>query len=194
MDHKNSESKKKGKPKVKDALETPETGSEQQQAEAPETVQMTKEEYEKVKAHIESLVKEKDGAVDTAQRLQADFDNYRKRNSTLRADSYDEGVRDCMRAILPTLDNFDRAFDNAADVDPAFVEGVRLVQRNLIDALGKLGLKEIDASGTFDANFHHAVMQAAEDGKKSGDIIEVFQKGYEANGKILRHSMVKVAE
>ena len=161
---------------------------------AEEKVQLTQEEFEKVKAHIEALQKEKEELVSAAQRLQADFDNYRKRNSSLRTDSLDEGARDCMRALLPTLDNFDRALSNADGVDASFVSGMALVQKNLLETLQKLGLQEIDATGAFDANLHNAVMQEAVEGKASGEILEVLQKGYEAKGKILRYSMVRVAE
>ncbi|MDL2217051.1 nucleotide exchange factor GrpE [Christensenellaceae bacterium OttesenSCG-928-M15] len=169
-------------------------GTEAVQAQAADAVQLTKEEFEKVKAHIETLQKEKDEAVNMAQRLQAEFDNYRKRNSALRTDSLDEGKCDCIKAILPTLDNFDRALLNTEGVDQAFVDGVSLIYKNLLETLEKMGLKEVDAAGEFDANLHNAVMREAVEGKKSGDILEVFQKGYEVNGKILRYSMVKVAE
>lgn len=166
----------------------------EQQEQLPEQVILTKEEFEKVKAHIEALQKDKEEAVGLAQRLQADFDNYRKRNSTLKKDSYDEGTRDCIRALLPTLDNFDRALSSTEGVDEAYVEGIRLVYRTLLDALEKLGFKEIDAGGMFDANLHNAVMQEAAEGKASGEILEVLQKGYAVGDKILRYSMVKVAE
>jgi len=159
-----------------------------------DTVSLTKEEFDQVKAHIETLQQEKDEAIALAQRLQADFDNYRKRNATLRADSFDDGVRDCIKELLPTLDNFDRALENAEGVDTGFVEGMKLIQRTLLDALHKQGLSEIPADGKFDPNLHNAVMQQQEDGKEEGDILEVFQKGYEVKGRILRHTMVKVAQ
>ena len=69
-----------------------------------------------------------------------------------------------------------------------------LVQRQLMDTLGKLGLSEIDATGAFDPNFHEAVMQEKAEGRQSGEILAVFQKGYRVGDKIVRHSMVKVAE
>ncbi len=159
-----------------------------------ENITLSKKEFDEVKAHIETLAKQKDEAVGLAQRLQADFDNYRKRNATLRADSYDDGCRDCIKELLPVLDNFERALDNSGGVEESFVEGMRLIQRTLIDSLGKSGLKEVDASKEFDPNLHNAVMQEACEGKKSGEIIDVLQKGYEAKGRILRHTMVKVAE
>ncbi len=157
-------------------------------------VTLTQAEFQEVKTHIETLQKEKDEAVALAQRLQADFDNYRKRNATLRADSFDDGVRDCIKELLPVLDNFDRAIENATGVDEGFLEGVKLVQRTLMDALMKSGLSSIPADGKFDPNLHNAVMQEEAEGHESGDILAVFQKGYEVKGRILRHTMVKVAQ
>ncbi len=159
-----------------------------------EYVKLSKTEFDTVKAHIETLKKEKDEAITLAQRLQADFDNYRKRNATLKADSYQEGMRDCVKALIPSLDNFDLAVQNMETVDPCYLDGVKMVQRTLLDALNKLGLQEIPAEGIFDPNLHNAVLQEAAEGKQSGEILEVFQRGFEMNGRILRHSMVKVAE
>lgn len=159
-----------------------------------EYVKLSKTEFDTVKAHIETLKKEKDEAIALAQRLQADFDNYRKRNATLKADSYQEGMRDCAKALIPSLDNFDLAIQNMETVDPCYLDGVKLVQRALLDALNKLGLQEIQADGVFDPNLHNAVLQEPAEGRQSGEILEVLRKGFEMNGKILRHSMVKVAE
>ncbi|MDD3921403.1 MAG: nucleotide exchange factor GrpE [Eubacteriales bacterium] len=168
--------------------------AKQAEATVGETVTLTNDEFMQVKAHIDALQKEKDDAVMTAQRLQAEFDNYRKRNASLRADSYDEGVRDCIKAMLPTLDNFDRALSVTNGVDKGFVDGITLVQRTLLDALAVLGMKELEADGKFDPNIHNAVIQETAEGKTTGDILEIFQKGYEVKGKIVRHAMVKVAE
>ncbi len=164
------------------------------QGQAEEVIQLTKAEFDTAKAHIENLQKDKEEAIAIAQRLQADFDNYRKRNANLKADSYEEGVRDCIRSMLPVLDNFDRALLNAQGVDPCFADGIKLVQRMLMDTLGKLGLKEVPAEGAFNPELHEAVMKEAAEGKSEGDILDVLLKGYEVKGKILRHSMVKIAE
>lgn len=164
------------------------------QEQAEEIVRLTKTEFETARAHIEKLQKERDEAILAAQRLQADFDNYRKRNANLKADSYEEGMRDCIRALLPTLDGFDRALENVQGVDPCFADGIRLVQRMLLDSLGKVGLQEVPADGAFDPELHEAVMKDAAEGKNAGDILAVLQKGYEVKGRIIRHSMVKIAE
>lgn len=159
-----------------------------------DTIEVTQEEFEEFRQNIEKLQQERDEAINLAQRLQADFDNFRKRNATVRTDSMEEGKNYCIKALLHVLDNFDRAMENSNGVDENFFEGIKLVQRSLLDALNKLGMSEIPTDGQFNPELHNAVMQEHEDGREVGEILEVFQKGYEVNGKILRHSMVKVAE
>jgi len=160
----------------------------------PENVTLTKAEFDQVKAHIDGLQKEKEETIQMAQRLQADFDNYRKRNASLRIESLDEGAREIVRDLLPVLDNFERAMENTANVDPGYVEGIRLVHKQLLGILEKNGLEEIPADGMFDAELHNAVMQEEAEDTESGMITAVFQKGYKVKNRIIRHSMVKVAK
>ena len=176
--------------------EATESEKETQQEESAETVTLTQEEFQKVQEHIETLQKEKDEMQLLAQRTQADFDNFRRRNATVRSDSLEEGKRECIKALLPVLDNFDRAMETEtdSDSDKAWRDGVALVQKQLLDELSKLGMQEIEADGKFDPNLHNAVMQEKAEGKESGDILAVFQKGYRVGDRIIRHSMVKVAE
>ena len=156
------------------AAQQPETAAQDAQAEAEqETFVLTAEQMQQARARID----------------------YRRRNAAVRADSLDEGRRECIAALLPVLDNFERAMDNDAGADDAaWREGVKLVQRQLLDVLHKMDLTEIDASGKFDPALHEAVMQEAVEGRESGEIIAVFQKGYRVGDRIIRHSMVKVAE
>ena len=161
---------------------------------APETYVLTAEEMQTARERIEKLQKERDETVALLQRNQADFDNFRRRNAAVRTDSLDEGRRECIRALLPVLDNFDRAMESDSADDAAWREGVKLVYRQFVETLQKMELSEIDTSGKFDPNLHEAVMQEAAEGKESGEIIAVFQKGYRVGDRIIRHSMVKVAE
>ena len=172
--------------------ETVETATEQT-VETPETVTMTQEELETVKAHIDELQKKLDDTIALLQRNQADFDNFRKRNATVRADSYDEGKRDCIKAMLPVLDDFDRVAESDSAAD-GWADGVKLVHKKLADILKKEGLTEIPSDGAFDPNLHNAVMTEAVEGMESGNIVQTFQKGYQVKDKIIRHSMVKVSE
>ena len=160
----------------------------------PESYTLTAEEFKTVQEHIQTLQKQKDETVALLQRNQADFDNFRRRNASVRADSLEEGKRECIKALLPALDNFDRALQAEGAGDESWREGVRLVHRQLMDSLQKLGLSEIEAEGKFDPNVHEAVMQEKAEGRESGDILAVLQKGYRVGERVVRHSRVKVAE
>lgn len=176
--------------KQEETLNPEETAAEENK----EPVTLTQEEFQKVQEHIESLQKEKDEMQNLAQRTQADFDNFRRRNASIRSESLEEGKRECIKALLPVLDNFDRAMETDAEPDKAWKEGIALVQKQLLDELSKMGMSEIEADGKFDPNLHNAVMQEKAEDKESGDILAVFQKGYRVGDRIIRHSMVKVAE
>lgn len=166
---------------------------QQETEEQPETVTMTQEELETVKKHIEELQKKYDDTVALLQRNQADFDNFRKRNASVRADSYDEGRRDCIKALLPVLDDFDRVAESDPSAD-GWADGVKLVHKKFAEILKKEGLEEIPSDGAFDPELHNAVMTEAVEGMESGNVVQTFQKGYKVKDKIIRHSMVKVSE
>lgn len=191
------EKKKEQAPKEQ-AQQTPETNGTAEEAEQvpeiPETVTLTRDEFDQVKNRIDALQKDKDDTVAMAQRLQADFDNYRKRNAAIRMDSLEEGTRELIRSLLPVLDNFDRALDNSEAADQGWVDGVRLVHKQFMGILEKNGLTEIPAEGAFNADLHEAVMQEEAEGVQSGEILSVLQKGYKVKDRIIRHSMVKVAK
>lgn len=185
---------KKSKP-VEPAKE-PETVNEtlEEQTEAtPDAVTMTQEELTTVKKHIDELQKKLDETVALLQRNQADFDNFRKRNVSVRLDSYEEGKRDCIKALLPVLDDFDRVAESDPNAE-GWADGVKLVHKKLADILQKEGLTEIPSDGAFDPELHNAVMTEAVEGMESGNIVQTFQKGYKVKEKIIRHSMVKVSE
>lgn len=182
-----------------DELATPEAAARQEAGpmtaeEAGQGVALTAEEFETVRKHIEALTKERDETIALLQRNQADFENFRRRNASISADSYDEGKRDTIKQLLTVLDCFDRAIENGDTEAEAWREGVKLTIRQLHEQLEKLGLSVIDAEGMFDPAVHEAVMQEAAEGKESGMILAVLQKGYRVGDRIIRHSMVKVAE
>jgi molecular chaperone GrpE len=159
-----------------------------------ETYTLTAEEFAAARAHIETITKEKDETVNLLQRIQADFDNFRRRNASIRLDSYEEGKRDTVKELLPALDNLERALDSIPEEGAGWREGIAMVHRQMLDGLKKLGLEEIESDCKFDPAKHEAVMQEKVDGKEPGEIVVVFQKGYRMGDKILRHCMVKVAE
>lgn len=165
-----------------------ETASEQ------DSYTLTAEEFEAAKAHIEAITKEKDETVVLLQRIQADFDNFRRRNASIRLDSYEEGKRDTVKELLPALDNLERALEIIPAENASLREGIAMVHRQMLESLKKLGLEEVESDCIFDPTKHEAVMREKVDGKESGEIVVVFQKGYRMGGRIIRHCMVKVAE
>ena len=129
-----------------------------------------------------------------AQRVQADFENYRKRNESIRADAFADGRKDVAAVMLPVLDNLERAVEAAAVCpDEALKNGVELVLRQMTEAYQKLGVTPIDRKGEkFDPNLENAVLQGTEDEGEPGTVCQVLQKGYRMGEKVLRHAMVKV--
>ena len=142
----------------------------------------------------EEAQKKADEYLGLAQRVQADFDNYRRRNQTLRHDAYEEGTRSFATTLLPVLDNFERALNAAKDTsDPALRDGIQMVQRQMCDAFDKRGIKPISRKGEkFDPTLENAVLQGTAEDGEPGTVCEVLQKGYELEGAVLRHAMVKV--
>ncbi len=168
---------------------------EQAQPEAEqkyEPMQLTAEEVKALKEKLDKLTEERDDAIRQAQRLQAEFENYRKRNAQIAADSRDDGIREAVKNILPVLDNFDRALENAPD--DQFAAGIRNIAKQFVGALAKCGAEELEASGQFDPKLHDAVMKDSVEGVPSNEITAVLQKGYRVKGKIVRYAMVKVNE
>ena len=126
-------------------------------------------------------------------RLQSDFDNYRKRTNEQLKKTKDEGVAEAITKILPVLDVINQALQMITDDKVA--EGVRMIERQLLNAMTTLGVSEIPALGKdFNPDLHNAMLQVkAEKKEDEGKIMEVFQKGYQMGERILRHSVVKVA-
>lgn len=131
---------------------------------------------------------------DRLLRLQADFMNYKNRIEKEKESIFSYATEDLINRILPILDNFERALENA-EADNGFHKGVKMIYDQLIEMLNDSGLKEIECIGEgFDPNFHHAVfMEEAED-IEEGTVLEVLQKGYMLKDKVIRPSMVKVAK
>ena len=129
-----------------------------------------------------------------AQRVQADFENFRRRNETVRADAYADGRKDVAAVMLPVLDNLERAVEAAAgSQDEALKNGVEMVLKQMTDAYGKLDVKPIDRLGEkFDPNLENAILQGNEGDGEPGTVCQVLQKGYMIGDKVLRHAMVKV--
>ena len=174
------------------SAETNPTEPEQAQENTEEEVETpTQEEWQ---AALTKTVEERDQYKDLLQRSQAEFQNFKRRNATVRADAYDDGTRETIFAILPVIDNLELAIKHAEQQGEsgAMVDGVKMTLRLMIDALSKLGLTEVPALGEkFDPELHNAVMR--EPGGEADTICDVFQKGYKVKDKMIRYAMVKVS-
>ena len=124
-------------------------------------------------------------------RLQADFENYKKRNAQLSTTMYNDGINDAISAILPTIDSLDMAIN--AQKDEEHKKGIELVKKAFMDALKKFDVEEIDAQGDFNPNLHEAVM-SKDDPDNAGKIIQVLRAGYKRGDKVLRHTMCVVGQ
>ena len=132
-----------------------------------------------------------DHYLDLAVRLQADFDNYRKRKEREVEDYKKFATSGLVMELLTIVDDLDRALEHAKEDDDLTV-GIKGVRANLMKILENNGLQEIPSDGKFDPNYHEALM--AVEGEEDDQIAEVFQKGYTLNGKVIRFTKVKVTK
>lgn len=156
------------------------------------------EKIEQLEGEIEKLEGEKTGNYDMYLRSVAEFDNFKKRTAKEKAAIYNDSVADVVEKILPLIDNFERALASFDASDSAEVgsykEGMELLFKQFTDMLTSLGVEEIEAEGAaFDPNIHNAVMHVEDDAFDENCVAEVLLKGYKINEKVIRPSMVKVA-
>jgi molecular chaperone GrpE len=144
---------------------------------------------------LEKLLAEKTDLRNTLVRLQADFDNYRKRIERERHQERHRGAETLVEHLLPVLDAFDRAI--SAHPDAAHDEyrtGFQLIRKQLFDVLAKQGLQKIETDGKrFDPHMHHAIERLETSDQPDGAVLEELQAGYTFHGKVLRPAMVRVA-
>jgi molecular chaperone GrpE len=143
------------------------------------------------------LEKERDNYKDLLLRRTAEFENFRKHTDRDRAAQSEAAAADLMTELLPLVDDLERALqaDPGSDGAEAYRRGVELIHRQLAEVLRKRGVKVIDALGAeFDPHFHQAVSYEPAAGRRDGEIIEEYRRGYMLGDRLLRPSMVKVAK
>lgn len=150
-------------------------------------------------AELKKLVREKTAEAENnynrALRLQADYENLRRRTRQEREELLKFGSEQLIKNLLPVLDNFERALASAGDGGEKFISGVEMIHRKLNEVLNAEGLTPIPAKGEpFDPNLHEAVMQVEDTGEPENTIAEELRRGYYLKGKVIRPSMVKVAK
>lgn len=130
--------------------------------------------------------------LELAQRLKAEFDNYKKRNAEIVSQSFDNGVSHTVAKLLPAIDSFKQAKSTITDENT--LKGLDLVLNQILGALEELGVTKIKAKGEmFDPNFHNAVLTGNEPDKPDGIILDEYQEGFILkNDRVIRHSVVRI--
>lgn len=150
--------------------------------------------YKKENKRLTEELKKSEEALAESQdrylRLVAEYDNFRKRSAKEKEGIYADAYADCIGAILPVIDNLERALQYAEG--DKVVEGVRMTMNQFADTLQKLGVEVIETT-SFDPTYHNAVMHVEDEAYGEGEIVDVFQKGYKKGDKVIRYAMVKVA-
>jgi len=140
----------------------------------------------------DDLARERDEMRALAQRVQADFENYKKRVERDQAQNAERGVAALVEMLLPVLDNFELAWLSLDTADDKVRKGVELVYADFVAALERVGLERIETDGApFDPEVHEAVMHDAGDGGPT--VVETMRSGYRLKGRVLRPAMVRVA-
>ncbi|NLM86883.1 MAG: nucleotide exchange factor GrpE [Clostridiales bacterium] len=137
-------------------------------------------------------VAQRDEYLQMAQRVQADFDNFRRRNRNVASESFDDGARAFIKTLLPVVDNLERALQEPREGDGLYA-GVQLVHRQLMDVLSQRGITTISRKGeAFDPTLEDAVAQGTAEDGEPGTVCDVVLKGYKMGETVLRHAMVRV--
>lgn len=148
----------------------------------------------KLESEVETLQREKQELLDRVARMQADFDNARKRAAREQQDFREYAATDAITPLLPILDSLDRAlhFEDATAAD--LHAGVELIQKQLLDALSKLGVRRVSAQGAlFDPHQHQAIEMVETNVVPDQHVFEELQPGYKLKDRLLRPAMVRVA-
>lgn len=143
---------------------------------------------------VEKLTRQRDELLDRLARLQAEFENSRKRAAKEQQEYRDYALADAIRALLPVLDSFDLALVTNTAEKSEFRSGIELINKQMHDALGKLGLRPIPAKGEpFDPRLHEAIEVVDTDEAPDHQVIDELQRGYKLKDRLLRPAMVRVA-
>ena len=164
-------------------------------------LQKSLEEIRRLKGELETAQKDRDSCQAQSQQLTSrlasvvsEYENYRRRTAAEKEAIHDDAVTEAVTPLLPALDSLERAMDFSDSNPDSFKQGVGMTLRQLCDGFKKLGVTEIEAENQpFDPDKHNAVMHVEDEKLGDSVVVQVFQKGYCIGGRVIRHSMVKVA-
>ena len=184
---------------TEEVTETVETVEETEAAEDKKTAKKTEKKKAKADkkndAKCEAMQAKIDELEDRVKRQMAEFENFRKRTDKEKTQMFETGAKSVIDKILPVVDNFERGLVTIPEDDEssAFANGMKMIYKQMMDELEKLGVKPIEAVGQeFDPNFHNAVMQVESEEYESGVVAQELLKGYMYHDSVVRHSMVAV--
>lgn len=178
-----------------EAEETIENAAECENESEEKLSSSEKKKLKKANTEIEELQSKLAGAEDKYMRLYAEYDNFRRRSQKEKEAAYTDAYIDALTEILPVLDNLERAAAyGAGESEHPLAKGLELTLKSFAETMEKMGVHEIAALGEkFDPNVHNAVMHVDDESFGENEVVEVFMKGYAKGDKVLRYSMVKVA-
>ena len=146
----------------------------------------------KLKEENKKLSNELDALKDRLLRVTAEYENYRKRTIKEKEAIYTDATADVLKEMIPVLDNLERAMTLDGNLED-FKKGIEMTIKSFNTSFEKLGVEEIDTTQGFDPNLHQAVMHVEDENFGTKEVAEVFQKGYKKGDKVIRYTMVKVA-
>ena len=159
-----------------------------------ETVEQVDEKVSELEQNIQKKDEEIASLNDKYMRLVAEYDNYKKRTVKEKEALYTSSVCDIVKELLPVMDNLERAMNSFEDKESEHYKGFEMVLRQTNEIFTKIGVEEIKAEGeTFNPDLHNAVMHIDDENFGENVVAEQFQKGYTYKDKVIRYSMVKVA-
>lgn len=186
-------SKKDEKEKVNSTVE-PNEEAKNQEVEADEAEKEINP-LEQLQQDLENMKKRCDNEHELLLRTAAEYDNFRKRSAVEKSAAYQNAQIDAVAALLPVADNLERALEAAKDDNSELKKGVEMTMKQLNDCFAKLGVEVIDAEPNtpFNPDFHNAVMHIEDENLEQNVIVQCFQKGYTLGDRVIRYSMVQVA-
>lgn len=180
---------------TKEEKDVTEESEVEEKVENEEQEDSCEEQGEETAVKIAALEEEKEKLIERLSRLQADFNNYRRRVKEEKKDIRARANENLLLELLPIIDNFERAIEANEDEGANFSKGVGMIYKQLMNLLNKEEVTPMESMGEeFDPELHHAVMKEPADDVEEDTIIQVMQKGYYYKDRVLRPAMVKVAE
>lgn len=165
--------------------ETPEVIEENTIEDSLAAIRNLKNDNKKLENEVEALK-------DRLLRLSAEYENYRKRTTKEKEGIYSDACQDILKEVIPMVDNLERAMQVEGNIED-FKKGIEMTVKGVATSFEKLGVEEIDTTQGFDPNMHQAVMHIQDENLPQNSIAEVFLKGYKKGDKVIRYTMVKVA-